>query len=476
MMQPGSISTTPSEAPAPRRGARAAAAFGGLLIGGLLIVGSLLGCSETAGDPSLQGDIRFAPNRPKPAQVAQIAAYSGDNALVLEAQSTLATGLDLHSKVIQRTCGPTGGVCHNMKEYPALHTPANFLAAVGAPCNVQPLGPDAVYDRCERPGDRFLLAEGEREIEIGYLELVAGEPPADGATIDSATAGLHLYLAEAVKTDRESLWSAGSFVRSFVMDDGIVADLPFFTYDTRWWVLDEGKHLVGQVRQYQATQVEQLLLVGVEQGDLNRNGMFGAREGTPVSMIAPGSPEQSYLVARLRGTMDGEEVPGTRMPLANQPLSVPEMLALYCFIEGLAYVEGAASMASPIDYARCGYADDPENLNLLGSGVTWQARVSRVLEFNCGGCHGGSSPAADLSLKGDGVYARLLEPSGQNPELALIQPGSPEQSYLWLKLTADPEIMGASMPINPLTGEGRLSDAELEDIRSWIEAGAVENQ
>ena len=39
-----------------------------------------------------------------------------------------------------------------------------------------------------------------------------------------------------------------------------------------------------------------------------------------------GSPETSYLIARLRGVMENEEIPGSRMPLANPPLTIAEML------------------------------------------------------------------------------------------------------------------------------------------------------
>ena len=68
---------------------------------------------------------------------------------------------------------------------------------------------------------------------------------------------------------------------------------------------------------------------------MNRNGVFGFRTGRAVSLITPGKPEESYLVARLRGHMQGETVPGSRMPLANQPPSIPDMVALMCFIEGM---------------------------------------------------------------------------------------------------------------------------------------------
>jgi hypothetical protein len=175
--------------------------------------------------------------------------------------------------------------------------------------------------------------------------------------------------------------------------------------------------------------------------------------------------------------MFGAPIPGSRMPLANQPLSVPEMLALFCFVQGLdqAGTPRTVNLASAIDYARCSYSAAPEALNLLGSGVTWARRVKNILEFNCGGCHSGPAPQAALDLKDGNVYTRLLMPSTQRPDLPLIKARAPADSYLWRKLTGE-MITGARMPLNPLTGQGRLSDPELADIKAWIEAGAVEDQ
>jgi len=162
------------------------------------------------------------------------------------------------------------------------------------------------------------------------------------------------------------------------------------------------------------------------------------------------------------------------MPLANQPLSAAEFLALYCFIYGLETQGGTANLADAIDYENCPYSESPENLDLLGSsgGISWRGRIQRILEFNCGGCHAGNQAQAGLDLKDGDVYARLMQPSGQQPELKLIEAGVPAESYLWLKLTGDPSIDGFAMPFNPLTGAGRLRDDELSDIRAWIQAGA----
>jgi hypothetical protein len=173
--------------------------------------------------------------------------------------------------------------------------------------------------------------------------------------------------------------------------------------------------------------------------------------------------------------MLGDRVPGSRMPLANQPLNISEMLGLFCWIEGIPQ-DGSFSLDWPIDYNACSFAADPENLNLLGEGVTWETRISKILEANCGGCHGGSQPDADFDVLSDGVYDRLLERSTQNPDMPFITPGDPENSYLWLKLINDDSIVGLPMPYNPLTGEGQLTEAELGDIQTWIINGAVENE
>src|SRR5690606_20811733 len=127
----------------------------------------------------------------------------------------------------------------------------------------------------------------------------------------------------------------------------------------------------------------------------------------------PGDPVGSYLIGRMRGEMHGEPVPGSRMPLANSPLTVDEMLALFCLVEGFPVDGDSAMLSGPIDYNRCSFAASPADRNLLGDGVTWEARVKLIFEFNCGGCHNEQDPQGGLMLLGDGVYERLLEPSGQ---------------------------------------------------------------
>jgi hypothetical protein len=448
-------------------------------LGSVLAAALLTSCGYSKDYEGSGGTIPFEPQRPTTGDPGVVTPYAGPDPLVMEAQTRLPTGLDLQRKVVLRTCGPTNGVCHNQKEYPDLHTAGTFTSAINAPCNLQPGTYASVYDRCERLGDRFKFAEYPwKEIELGWFDVVVGAyveyeddqvPPSDAA-------GVHLHLRDVVPLEQgRAHWGTGTFLRNFINSQGNVETLSFANYNTRWWVLDDGKHLFGEVRDYQRESVDALLTGGIIQGDQNRNGVFGARQGISTPLLNPGKPEESYLVARLRGHMGGERIPGSRMPLANQPLSVPDMLALMCFIEGLDPNASEWNLSSAIDYTRCSYSANPQALNLVGAGVTWPDRVKPILQSNCGGCHGGANPQMGLDLTAPDAWTRLRAASVQNPTLKLVDPGRPEKSYLWLKVVGDGSISGSRMPVDPLDGTRTLPADQLDSLQTWILAGALED-
>jgi len=445
----------------------------------LLALVLVAGCDKAYNaEPGLEGVLPFDPTRPTRDVGNGVEPYDGADPIVRDAQARFPTGLDLHVKVIRRTCSPTEGVCHYSKEYPDLHSAANWLAAIDAPCNVQSGTREGIYDRCERPGDRFQL-DGVQSgpLEIARLDYVPGESPGysdDNRPTDDSP-GLHIRLADALSTDRSETYGGGRFIRTFINAQGLVEDLAYAEFGTHWWILDGGKHLVGEVADYQRTDVGNLLEVGVVEGDPNGNGILGARHGDPVSLLVPGDPETSYLVGRVRGVMEGEDVPGTRMPLANQPLDTTELLALYCFIEGL---PGGAPdrLDGPIDYQHCTYSANPTDLDLYDTTepVTWEGRISSIFAANCAGCHDAESPNGALPLTGPDAYTSLLMASDIDPSFARIAPGQLDKSYLWLKLTNDDAIDGSPMPTSPITGWRPLTTTELDAIRTWIEDGAPE--
>jgi hypothetical protein len=105
------------------------------------------------------------------------------------------------------------------------------------------------------------------------------------------------------------------------------------------------------------------------------------------------------------------------------------------------------------------------------SGPSYAADIEPVFVKRCGKCHGADESKADLVLDPGRGFAMLVgRASTQVPEKLLVEPGSTEGSYLWSKLTHTSEV-GKGMP-RTLFGAKRIPQAELELVRSWIEAGA----
>jgi len=87
-------------------------------------------------------------------------------------------------------------------------------------------------------------------------------------------------------------------------------------------------------------------------------------------------------------------------------------------------------------------------------------------------CHSGASPQQGMNLSSGQSYSNTVNvPSNEQPALDRIEPGSPEQSYLWRKVTRDPSVSGAYMPL----GGADLTQEQLDVLRSWILAGAPDN-
>ncbi|MGE3178867.1 MAG: hypothetical protein AB7O32_15460 [Vicinamibacterales bacterium] len=90
----------------------------------------------------------------------------------------------------------------------------------------------------------------------------------------------------------------------------------------------------------------------------------------------------------------------------------------------------------------------------------------------CTNCHTnvGRVPAGNLNLLRDVAYDQLVNRmSGQRTNLALVQPGDPENSYLVHKLDGRPGIVNLRMPRN---SPAFLTDGQILVIRRWIELGA----
>jgi hypothetical protein len=106
-----------------------------------------------------------------------------------------------------------------------------------------------------------------------------------------------------------------------------------------------------------------------------------------------------------------------------------------------------------------------------GEPVSYTAHLEPLVVAHCVGCHESEDAKAELVLDPGLGYERLVGPrSIQDPNMALVEPGDPRRSYLWLKLQHVTE-KGRGMP-RTLTGSKKLRPAELELYRRWIEGGA----
>jgi hypothetical protein len=278
-------------------------------------------------DPSLEPEPTPTPTEPLP-PVTQ------------EAMAKFPRFLELESGVIRRTCSPNSGVCHNRANYPDLTTAGNAIADILRPCNVRLDDPTQGWDACERRADKIstdALTSG-----IAWLDVLSPFESYRLALRDPAPDDLDLptILTNADDNVLLDLRSEGPGALRLSMRAGSrTATLTFGqSSDSRYLGI-----------------IEQL-----SQGDLNRNGVFGAEQSNlpEARLIYPGSLERSYLWRRITGT-----APGSRMPLANQPLSSAEYVAIACWIETLRELS-TPTPGDTIAYDRCAFGRAPVDFAL----------------------------------------------------------------------------------------------------------------
>jgi hypothetical protein len=110
---------------------------------------------------------------------------------------------------------------------------------------------------------------------------------------------------------------------------------------------------------------------------------------------------------------------------------------------------------------------------------TFATQVAPILTSYCGGsvCHAAESPTLGLALAGAApstIRTGLVGEQASEAPLALVEPGKPELSWLYLKLTdnfAGVDCKTSRCTAMPPAGAGP-SAQDIERIRSWIAAGA----
>ena len=94
------------------------------------------------------------------------------------------------------------------------------------------------------------------------------------------------------------------------------------------------------------------------------------------------------------------------------------------------------------------------------SAPTLSSLQTTIFTPRCSGCHGGSSPEAQMNLSAGQSYSNLVNVPATTRSGIRVVPGNPGNSVLIIKLN---------------DGHRNLSSAEIQQISSWISAGAQNN-
>ena len=117
----------------------------------------------------------------------------------------------------------------------------------------------------------------------------------------------------------------------------------------------------------------------------------------------------------------------------------------------------------------CGGAPDPFE---GGGGPTIVQVQAQVLTPRCAtsGCHVSPGAPFDLDMSSASASkANLVSVAAfEMPSLSRVAPGDATNSYLYWKITANPNINGDPMPLSG----GPLSQADIDLIAAWIDGGA----
>jgi len=105
--------------------------------------------------------------------------------------------------------------------------------------------------------------------------------------------------------------------------------------------------------------------------------------------------------------------------------------------------------------------------------VNFEKDVVPILNSYCVMCHLPGGEQGGLSLYPDAWSELVGIPSKQSP-LLQVEPGSPDKSYLYIKLIDTGESAGGSGLLMPIQ-QPPLDQDQIETIRLWIEQGAKRN-
>jgi mono/diheme cytochrome c family protein len=202
------------------------------------------------------------------------------------------------------------------------------------------------------------------------------------------------------------------------------------------------------------------------EGGLRLDTREGLLEGGDSgAVVVRGDAKGSLLYQKLRATD-----PDERMPQRSDPLPLDQVEMLVRWIDdGAPWPEGVVLRPAPA--VRTAATPRPVAAHTAsaradGPAISFNKDVRPIFADNCYACHGPDRNHRQRGLRLDREeVAKAALPSG---EVAVV-PGSLEKSELFRRIT-DPDEKRRMPHVS--SGKDRLTQAQIETIRRWIEQGA----
>ena len=195
-----------------------------------------------------------------------------------------------------------------------------------------------------------------------------------------------------------------------------------------------------------------------------REGLLKGGDSGPA--VEPGDGKGSLLHQRLLS-----EDPDLRMPQDADPLVPFQIETLRRWIdEGASWPDGVV-LRRPTRARPPGEAPRPlpahtPDARAGAAAVSFNRDVRPILADNCYACHGPDRNRRQMGLRLD--REEVAKAPLRSGEVAIV-PGHPESSALVSRIT-DPDEQRRMPHVS--SGKGRLSAAQIETLRRWIEQGA----
>ena len=162
-------------------------------------------------------------------------------------------------------------------------------------------------------------------------------------------------------------------------------------------------------------------------------------------------------------------------PVTDRPVTWASSNTSVATVDIAGVVTALTAGVTTISATSDGAVDNAETVVVTSS--AFAADVQPIFSANCAfnGCHAGPTSQLGQDLSVGNAYSNIVNvASMQVPTLNRVTPGDAAGSYLLHKLRgtfADVGGTGGLMPV----GGGQLPDSEIDIVRAWVHAGALNN-